>query len=872
MRTKLNPPKYFQLLLKWFCHTDFYEELAGDLEETFIYNYNSKGEKYARQQYRKEVIWLIRPSVIKEIRPNISHQFSFEMFRNYFKITLRNLVKNKVSSLINILGLAIGLSCTLFILLFVHHETNVDQAFAQKDRIYRITNDERPFNEAGRFLATVSPPFAPTLADEFSEVENAVRLRKIDGTIFKYQDQQFYEYDAFYVDKDFFKLFDFEFKQGDPLTALAEPNTIVLTPSIAEKYFGDKNAVGETIIMADETPLKVTGILKENPTRTHLDFDFLMSFETFKVPFGYPVTLESWGWISFPTFVMLKAGVNVNEFEKRMSEFAEKHIYIDRPVRSKFGLQALTDIYFHSNDLMNAGEFKRGNQSYTYGLLVIAFLILLVAGFNFMNMSTAQSIKRAKEVGVRKVLGAQPSGLITQFITEALLVSTSSLIIGVIFFEFIRNAMFQFLQIHFDFNYTDYKILLPLLFGLTIIVGILSALYPALVLSSFKPLQVLRGMITTNKHALNIRKGLVILQFSITVGLITCSLIVTKQMDFIRNKKLGYDHEQLVSLEMQTDNFLQKFDVAKKILAQNPNVVNITAGDVMNGDYGSVPMTPAVAETGIAMNMMGAYFDYFSTLGIEFIEGRDFSYQHPIDTSTGIIINESAVKTFGWKEPIGQKLQVNSNINGEIVGVVKDFHFYSLHEAITPMVAVVPRTHMSNIILRIRPADDLSQVVQSLENDWKQIAPELPFQFAFFDDNLNQMYESDTQFSKLIHFFSWLAIFIAGLGLYGLIAIISTYKVKEIGIRKVLGASVLNISIFLSKNFLFLILIANLIALPLAWWSMKYWLQGFTYHTEIPLSLFFIATLISLTLGIASLMFQVLKSALANPIKALRNE
>ena len=866
----LQPPKYYHRFFRWFCHADFYEELAGDLEEAFFQNVEKKGQRYARHQYRKEVLQLFRPSVIKELPFNYFNQISLDMLQNYFKIAVRNLGRDKVSAIINILGLCIGFASTFFILLFVYHELHIDTAFENGERIYRITNDERPFSENGRFLATVSPPFAPTLAAAYAEVESAVRLRTTHDVIFKYQDQQHYENKALYVDEDFFKLFSFLFEKGDPTTALAAPNSVVLTPQMAQKYFGDEDPIGKSLLMGENTPLTVTAILKDAPKRTHLNFDFLISFSTFKVPHGYPVTLESWGWISFHTYILLKKGVEPVAFEGKLADFAKQHIYKDRPVRSAFKLQPLSDIYFHSDDMMNTEEYKKGSLAYTYGLLLIAFLILLVAGFNFMNISTARSIKRAKEVGVRKVLGARRHDLIIQFMGEALVVSIISLAIGVFLFELLRHGLFSYLEMDFDFNYADYWMLLPTLLALTFILGILSAVYPAIVLSRFMPLNVLKGILKTSGSELSMRKGLVVLQFAITVGLIVCSLVVARQMDFIRNKNLGYDKEQLVSLKMQTDDFLQKYRLAQTIFEQNPYIVGITAGDVMGGDYGSVPMTPAGAERGIPMTMIGGYFDYFSTMGVQLVQGRDFSSQHPTDTLSGIIINESALQTFGWEDPLGQQLQVNTDINGEIIGVVKDFHFYSLHDPIEPMVTVIPRTYMENIILRIKPIENIEQVVQSLRQDWQQIAPELPFQFSFFDDAIHLQYESDRLFSKLIGFFSWLTIFIAGLGLYGMIAIITTYKVKEIGIRKILGASVLNISVLLSKNFLLLILLSNVLAIPLAWWAMKQWLQNFTYRVEIDATLFIVAILMSLLIALLALSYQVVKSALENPIQALR--
>lgn len=865
-------PKYYRRFFHWFCHPDFEEELAGDLEENFILNQEKEGLPFARQQYRKEVLQLFRPSVIKELRLHFTPQVSIAMIQNYFKIAIRNLKKDKVSALINIFGLSVGFACSLFIILFAVNDLTVDTFFDNGDRVYRVINDERPYNENGRFLATTAPPFAPTLAEEYPEVESAVRLRYSDDVILKYGEHQLYEKNLIYADKDFFQLFSFPLAQGDPQEALLAPNSIVLTPQMAQKYFGNTDPMGKTLLMDDEVPLHVTGVLQEDPQRTHLNFDFLISFNTFKVPFGYPVNLQSWGWISFHTYLLLQEGVNPLAFNDKLAEAAKTHIYADRPVASEFRLQALSDIYFHSNDLKNTDIQKKGNLLYTYGLVSIAFLILLIAGFNFMNINTARSIYRAKEVGVRKVLGAQRGNLISQFLGEALVNSLIGLCLALFIFELFRNQLLAYLEWDFTFAYSDYVKVLPVLFILAIVLGILSAIYPALLLSRFKAVSVLKGKISRDRSEISIRKILVVCQFAITVGLIICSLVLSRQMDFIRHKKLGYNKEQVVSLQLRSDDFLQRYDIAKRVLSQNPYVQMMTAGDVINGDYGSVPMTPAGADEGIAMHMMGGYFDYFSTLGIEMIAGRDFSTQHPSDTTSGIIINESALRKFGWENPIGQQLQVNTNINGEVIGVVKDFHFLSLHNPIEPLVIVPPRTHMQNIILRTTPIGNVDQVIASLQKDWQQIAPDLPFQFSFLDDNLEVQYEADRRFSKLIGFFSWIAIFIAGLGLYGLISIITAYKIKEIGIRKTLGASIGDIFLLLSKNFLVLIFIANLIALPSAWWLMNGWLQNFTYHAEITVSLFLTAVLFSFLIALFSLSYQVLKSAMSNPIHALRNE
>lgn len=867
-----KPPRYLHRFFKWFCHPDFYEELAGDLEESLKENTEEHGAKYARWKYRKEVLKLFRPSVLKEFRFDYFKWITLDMLSNYLKIGFRNLKKDKISASINIIGLSLGFVSALVILLYVHRELQVDTSFELGDSVYRVINDERPHSETGRLLATVGPPFAPTLAREYAEVEKAVRLRYTENVVFKAGEHQYYENDVIYADPDFFSLFSFPLAKGDPATALAEPNSIVLTPAMAQKYFGEEDPLGQSILMNEESSLRVTGVLEESPQQTHLDFDFLISFETFRVPFGYPVNLDSWGWISFHAYVLLKEGVDPIAFDQKLVDFAERHMFNDRPVRATYHLQPLSEVYFRSQDMMNSGEHKHGSLTYAYGLLSIAFLILLVAGFNFMNISTARSIRRAGEVGMRKVMGARRVNLILQFISEALAISTISVLVALLIFELARTSLFAYLNWPIAFSYQDYLILIPLLVGGTFLLGILSALYPAVLLSSFKPLQVLKGKIKSSAVEMNIRKVLVVLQFTITIGLIVSSLLVSKQMEFIRNKDLGFDREQVISLQMRTDDFLERYPLAKQVFSRHPQVLSVSAGDLINGDYGSVPITPAGAEEGIAMHWMGGYFDYCTTIGLEVIEGRDFSYAHPMDTSTGIIINESAQRAFGWEEALGKELQVNTNINGQVVGVVKDFHMHSLHDPIEPMVMTVPRTRMQNIILSIRSMEDVDNLLAALQEDWMQVAPDLPFQFSFLDDSINLQYESDRQFSRLITFFGGLAIFIAGLGLYGLIAIISSYRIKEIGIRKVLGASVMNIYVLLCRNFILMVVMANLIALPLAWWVINGWLAQFSYHTEIHYSIFVFAILISLGIALASLSYQVVKAAMANPIKAIRYE
>lgn len=856
-----TPPKFFVRLLRFFCHPDYLEELEGDLQETYELDLEEKGSSFANRRYRSEIVKLMRPSVLKGV--------SWPLFRSSFKIAYRNLRQDLVGGLINIIGLALALTSALFIFLFVHHEMSVDDDFAKKDRIYRVTYDERPHRDNGRYLATVAPPFAPTLAAEFNEVEAAVRLRYMDDVILSHEENMNYESDGIYVDPQFFDLFDFPFASGDHESALLEPNSIVLTPAIARKYFGDEDPMGKSLMLDDEIKLKVTGVLTAEPAGTHLDFDFLISFSTFKVPHGYPVTLDSWGWISFHTYVLMRRGFDRDRFHAKLEDFAARHVYADRDVSASFQLQSLDQIYFHSGNMMNTGDLRRGSLVYTSGLTAIAFMILLVAGFNYMNISTARSFKRSREVGVRKVLGAKRGVLISQFVAESLATSLLSLIVALLLFEVLRRYLLQYLGWPFEFDYRYYALLLPTLFIVTVVIGVLSSLYPAGVLANFRPTQALRGLASPGNRQLSVRKILVVLQFGITVLLIFSTIVVTRQMAFVQGTHLGYDRDQLVYLQLSSDDFLDYYEVARNVFSDNPAVLSITAGDVMDGDYGSVPVTPFGSEESIAMNMMGGHFDYFTSLGVEILEGRDFSRSHPTDTLSAVIINESVAKVFDWDDPIGQRLLVNTDIEGEVIGVVKDFHFHSLHNPIGPMVTVIPRTHMDKIIMRIAPVADMQKLISSLEDDWKAIAPHLPFAFSFVDDDLKSQYQSDQLFAKMIRFFSVLAIFIAGLGLYGLVTIISAFRTKEIGIRKVLGASVLGISMLLSRNFIALILVANVVAIPIGWWVMSKWLNNFAYRVDITWNYFAAAVVLSLLVAAVAIGYQVLQSSRVNPVHSL---
>lgn len=796
------------------------------------------------------------------------------MFITYLKVFLRSFLSSRVIAGINVLSLAVGMAGIIAIFFYVRHEQQVDNFHSKSDRIFRLTYDETTKIPNGRYLATTSPPMGPTLADEYPEVQSAVRLRYTDDVILQREEKQFYEKELVYADPDFFGLFDFPLAKGDPATALSEPNTIVITPALADRYFGDEDPMGKGLLLEGETPLTVRGVLAANPSQSHLQFDGLISFSTFRVPYGYPVNLESWGWISFHTYLLLQQPQDASTLTAKLDDFMNRHLTPGRAARAELRLQPLTDIYFHSGTMLNSQHNAQGSLTYVYGLSLVAILLILVAGFNYMNIATARSIRKGKEVGLRKILGARPRAILWQFLGESVFIALISLLAGFSLFRMFAPYLLETFGLEAMPTWQDYLKISPFMISLAILIGAFAGLYPAYLQSRFASLDAIKGKLKAGKSSLQIRKLLIISQFLVTSILITGTLLVARQMRYVQHKSLGFAKEEVLTLQMQTPDFLERYPQAKQILSQNQYVRQVSAGDLLNGDYGSVPIVPDgfSREETSAMHLLGGYFDYFTTLGVDFVAGRDFSAAHTTDTS-GIILNQIAARAFGWtaEEAIGKQIEVNESQQGKVIGVTEDFHFQSLHDPIQPLVTVIPRTHMAHFLLRIHTAD-VPAAIAAIQNDWEQIAPELPFNFSFVNAAVDQRYRADERFLKLIGLFSTLAILLACMGLYGLIATMVEYRVREIGVRKVLGASTWQISTLLARQFLVLLVLANLLAAPVAFWVGQEWLNSFTYHTEIGWIIFTISAVLTIALALAALGHQTVKAALSNPVEALKDQ
>ncbi|MCB9041901.1 MAG: ABC transporter permease [Lewinellaceae bacterium] len=793
------------------------------------------------------------------------------MFRNFLLLAFRHLRRAPGTSLVNLSGLSAAFLSILVIFLIVRREWGADQFHENGQQVYRVTFDETKGRPDGRQLATTSPPMGPALEREYPEVVASCRLRYSDEAILSYNNQQYYENNLVYAGPAFFQLFSFPLVKGDPETALSQPNTVVLTPAMARKYFGEEDPMGKILEFGQDRQLRVTGVLARKPERSHLDFDFLVSFETFQVPPGYPVTLESWGWISFHTYVLLEKNAGPAVLEPKLNGFLADHFDEERAARVRLRLQPLRDIYFHSGHLMNTQENRHGNLYYTYGLSAIALLILLVAGFNFLNLATARSLRRAKEVGLRKVLGATSGQVRRQFLAEAFLLTALAFMVSVVLLVVLQSPIAVLLGHSAGLHWQDLRWLAPAFLLLSGLVALGAGFYPALVMSRYKAADTLKGQFPNSGTGSRLRTLLVGLQFAITTGLIIGSFAIYRQMEYIRQRDLGFDREQVVALQLYTPDFMQRFERARQVLAANPRVESVTAGDVFNNDYGSVPIRQPneQAEEARAMHIFGIYFDYCDVLGIDVLEGRGFSRSFPQDTATGIILNETAARTFGWDEPLGQRLQVSDIMEGQVVGVVKDFHFNSLHEPMKPLVLFAPRTIMSNIIVRLRPGD-VAESIASLERDWAAIAPDMPFQLSFIDEQVGRLYEADRRFSRFFLFFTLLSVILATTGLYSLVRAIVSYRMREVGIRKVLGASLPQLLSLLVGQFLWLALLAGMAALPFSWWLANRWLQQFAYRVEPGAGVFILALLASLALVALSVAREALWAARRKPAEVLR--
>lgn len=798
------------------------------------------------------------------------------MFKNYLKIAIRNLVKNKVYSFINILGMAIGLACFILISTFIKNELNYDNFHENAERIYRPVEVQHNPGVATQDVAVTMGPLAAALKNDFPEIESAARMMPVGEIFFKYGDKGYYEDKISFVDAEILDIFTIPLIKGDIQNALQNPYSLIISETTAQKYFGDENPIGKTLtgqyfFGTDE--FKIAGVMKDYPENSHIAFQILGSFSLLENRLSW---LKSWNTNSMATYVLLRENTDVQALESKFPEFIKKYRPDETPgMEMGLYLQSLHSIHLHSGDIVyQTYNNNQGDINTVYTFSIIALFILLIACFNFMNLSTARSAKRAKEVGMRKVLGSMRKNLIVQFLGESIIISAIAFLVSLLLVELAFPYLQSILGGRLIESHYEWKFFMQLI-GLIILIGVISGSYPAFVLSSFQPVQSLKGAIFSFGKGTKLRKILVVVQFSMAIALISSTGIVMDQIDYIQNKDLGYNKEQIVYLPMREKALKNKIELLKNELLKSPNISNVSATAGLKGASGSQGTMTAVhneEKTDMMMRWSFVDFEYLETMEMKVLQGRSFSKSYSSDTVTSIIINSAAVKEFGWENPLGKEFSAGDDkSNYKVIGVVNDFHFYSLKQKIEPLIMWINQERCNFIVAKIN-AHDISSTLAFMENIWNTHLPDRPFEASFLDEHFKIVYQNDQNLKNLFAMFSFFAIFVGCLGLFGLASFTVEQKTKEIGIRKVMGASIAGIVMLLSKEFAKWVAIASLIGFPIAYFSMQNWLSNFVYRTGIHFYTFIVAAFIVILIALFTISFQTIKAAVANPVKALKYE
>ncbi len=790
------------------------------------------------------------------------------MIKHYFKTAFRNMAKNKVFSAINIMGLALGLTCSLLIMLWVADEFNVDGFHKNGRQLFSIY--EKQFRE-GPVNAFFGGP--GVMADEMKRVLSPVQLASNyawnEMATFEANNKIIKE-EGNHAGADFFQMFSFRMLEGSASTALSSPSDIAISKKMAVGFFGSPaKAIGQTLRYQNSTNFKVSAVFDDLPQNSSLHFDYLLSWQQF---LSTQTWAQDWTNNGPSCFIMLKEGTNVKAFEKKIERFLDAYNK-DQTPRSyiRLGMSRFKDVYLNSN-FDKQGNISGGRIQYVKLFSIVAVFILLIACINFMNLTTARSIKRAKEIGIRKVVGAERFSLIRQFIGEALLIVTMAIVIALVLATAVLPA-FNLLtqkQIVMPFGQPGFWLIITALLVLT---GFISGSYPALYLSSFQPVKVLKGLPKFSNSAVWLRKGLVVLQFTLSIVLIIGTIVVRGQVDYIQKMNLGYDRDNLIYVPMEGD-LIPKYKLFKTEISQVPGIefvsrITDNPTEIANGT-GGVQWTGKDPNADIEFTESAVGYDFVKTMHLQLAEGRDFSKDFASD-SVGYLINESALKIIGYKDPIGKPLTFWKK-PGAIIGVLKDFHFSSVHTPISPLVLRLGENFdWGQALIRIMPGKT-NEALAALKKVCTELNPKFPFTYKFSDEEYARLYKSESVISKLADYFAFLAIFISCLGLLGLIMFTAEQRTKEFGIRKVLGASPMVLFGLLSRDFLILVLIAMLIASPVAWMVMNNWLEDYVYSIHIAWWMFAIAGVLVIAIATVTVSFQAIRTALANPVKSLRTE
>ncbi|MEQ9443656.1 MAG: permease prefix domain 2-containing transporter [Cyclobacteriaceae bacterium] len=875
-----SPPRWPDKLLEWFCAPELLEEVLGDLHERYYLKVQKVGETKARREYWREVLAYLRPAIIK--RPSIRSitSISPDMLRNYFKIAFRNIIRSQAFSAINILGLALGMTCFLFIFLWVQDERSVDN-FHENRNLYNLYQTTyAPEGVDGQYTTPV----------RYTDNRRHVLLEDIQESIPEIERINFYATgyelpwghpETFQVGKeihklegsragaDFFSMFNYPLIAGSEENALKEINSIAISRTMAALFFkSPEKAIGKSIRYENQFDLVITAVFEDVTAKSSLQFDFLLNWD-FHNQRG-----DGWASHVILTTLQLADNADVERVESNINRFIQPYLDQDESVKIEVGLQPFRDKYLVSN--FENGKPNGGRIEYIHIFSSVAIFILIIACINFMNLSTAQATKRAKEVGVRKVIGSSRKYLVGQFLGESILLAFLSLLLSLMLIQLLLPSFNQFTgkQVSLSLSEPAYW---AVLVGLMLITGFFAGSYPALYLASLKPVQVLKGNIRFTRFAIWFRKGLVVFQFSLSILLLIGTLIVTRQTNYVQNSHLGYDRENLIYIRTEGELTKQpKYDIFKNEASKLPGVAlvdrSIETPHAMGFEIaGPIDWEGKQEGTVVSFKPFSVGFDFTKIMKLEIVEGRDFSRQIATDSAEAFMVNEEAVKQMGMKDPIGKWVSAWDK-KGRIIGILKDYHTHSLHESIKPIIVDVKEYEYFGVVLIRTEPGKTREALAALENVYQEINPNYPFDYQFLDQEYAKLYQSEQVIAKLSNVFALLAIVVSCLGLLGLAIFSAEQRIKEIGIRKVLGASVSSIVTLFSKDFLQLVGISFMVAAPLSWFFSREWLQSFAYRIAIQWWIFAAAGLLVLLVALLTVSWQSIKAALANPVDSLRNE
>jgi len=805
------------------------------------------------------------------------------MLKKNFIVALRNIGRSRIHSLINIVGLAIGIAACLLILLYIRYEFSYERMFSNADRIYRVLTIDKALGTNKQRVGITMPAVGPALAENFPEVEAGLRVTGGGRFLLQHEDNEgIYAQTMKGADSNFFDFFDYRFLQGDRETALLEPFSIVLTESMKNMMFSDLDPMGKALKSGFGEELTVTGIIEDPPKNSFMQFNVLVSMSTYETlakrnqppDAAAPIWLESWGLIAMPTYLMLKEGAEPEDLDLRITQLCR-----DNDVTDNFDitLQPILDVHLYSTDMIFDPITNKGDVKNIFIFGAIAVLILVIAAVNYMNLSTARSLHRAREVGMRKIVGSSLNQLRFQFIGESLLISFLAMILAFPLIELALPVLNNLAGTNIAIAGSELKIVIITMIVLWLIVGAGAGFYPAIVLSSYKPINMLQGSFKASRSGILIRKIMVVIQFVLSVALIGMSVIIQQQMYYITHRDIGYEKQQIIIFDVLDREIGKDLEVYKKELVAFSSIISVAEGTNVPGRTfsrgGVIPEGSSPDDIWI-WNQLAVDNNYFETLGMNVVKGKNFYAEEEGNNENYVMINQTAAEQLNWKNPVGKKIYLDEtdSLGVEVLGVVKDFHFMTLHQNIEPVIIYPLNLGGARMLLaKIQPGQ-IPQTLEYAESKWKEIYPNHPFNFIFLDEEFDALYRRDMNSSKVVNIFTGLAIFVACLGLLGLTSHSTIQRTREIGVRKVLGASVGGIVRLLIFDFLRWVILANLIALPLIWIISKQWLQSFAYRIDLNLLSFLYAALISILTAVITIGSLTFKAAHSNPAEALKYE